>query len=221
VADPASMPPSRPDAAGDHRSILERWSITPGELTRIVDENPSLRGILFGYVAELKLTALLEANAHVSASMKYDDHDRTKKGDRVIEYKGHRFIVESKSLQTNSIRRRGDGWIGKAQVDASDRRTVRFADGSTLQTTLLLLGEFDVLAVNCFAFENTWRWVFCRNSDLPCSTFRKYTPEQRGALIASLVAVAWPPEPPFKENIFDVLDGLVREHSTGDAPPSA
>jgi hypothetical protein len=38
-------------------SILEQWDITPEQLTILLNENPSLRGIMLGYVAELKLRA--------------------------------------------------------------------------------------------------------------------------------------------------------------------
>ncbi len=216
-SDGSKSDPSHP------RSILERWDISAASLTRLVDENPSLRGMLLGYVAEYKLSELLAANADISSSMKYDDHDRTNKGDRVVEYKGNRFVVESKSLQTNTVREKDGIWIGKAQVDASDRRTVTFADGSRLDTTLLLFGDFDVLAVNCFAFKNEWRWLFCKNADLSCSRFRRYTPEQQQHLIASLVVVSWPPRPPFTENIFDVLEDLIRLRGAagGSISPSA
>lgn len=37
------------------RSLLKRWDVTERELTEIVDQNPSLRGMLFGYTAEVKL----------------------------------------------------------------------------------------------------------------------------------------------------------------------
>lgn len=176
-----------------------------------MDDNPSLRGMLFGYVAELKLTELLEALDHCTASMKYDDHDRTHKGDRVVTYKGQRFSVESKSLQTNTIRKIGEKWTGKAQVDASDRRVITLPDGSKLNTTLLLVGEFDILAVNVFSFEDDWRFVFAKNRDLPRSTFRDYSPQQHLHLIASLVPVSWPPEPPFYPDIRPLLDDLARE----------
>lgn len=169
---------------------------------------------MLGYVAELKLSELLEKRADISNSLKYDDHDRTKKGDRVVTYKGHRIIVESKSLQSNSVRRDGDRFVGTAQVDASDRRPVKFSDGSKIETTCLLVGEFDILAVNCFAFESVWRFVFAKNSDLPRSKFKKYSEFQRAGLLASLVPVAWPPEPPFRAEVFPVLDELVRERSS-------
>ncbi|GMO42589.1 MAG: hypothetical protein Pg6C_04120 [Treponemataceae bacterium] len=34
------------------KSILETWDITEGELTELVNSNPSLRGMLLGYIAE-------------------------------------------------------------------------------------------------------------------------------------------------------------------------
>lgn len=198
------MPDSRP-------TILERWHITPEELTVAVDDNPSLRGMLLGYIAELKLSELLSSSELVTDSMKHDDHARAKKGDRVITYRGHEFIIESKSLQTRSISRTQAGWVGKAQVDASDCRTVTLPDGTTLKTTLLLFGEFDILAVNLFAFFGEWRFVFARNSDLPRTRYPRYSDNQRAHLIASLVAVTWPVEPPFYDDVFVLLDELAGE----------
>ena len=40
-------------------TILERWHLTADELTQIVDLNPSLRGFMFGYVAEFQLRKFL------------------------------------------------------------------------------------------------------------------------------------------------------------------
>ena len=72
--------PISPTRVTHPNSILSRWDITDAEeLTAIVDSNPSLRGMMMGHVAEFKLTRLLEANADVSESMKYDDHGRTQR----------------------------------------------------------------------------------------------------------------------------------------------
>jgi hypothetical protein len=201
---------------GVRESILDRWSITPDELTLAIDENPSLRGMLVGYVAEYKLRRMwFMGKPGVTLDVKHDDHDRKKKGDLVVTYQGHRFVVESKSLQTHSIRKEGDVWLGKAQCDASDRRSVTFADGSTLETTCLLAGEFDILAVNLFAFQDEWRFVFAKNSELPRSTYRKYTPQQQSELLASLVSVSWPPQPPFSDEPFSLMDEILRTSSSG------
>jgi len=168
--------------------------------------------MLLGYFAEYKLRRMwFENHPDVSKYLKYDNHDREKKGDLLIVYKGREFVIECKSLQTNSIKREAGQWTGKAQCDASDRRTVTLKDGSTLETTCLLVGEFDLLAVNLFAFEEKWRFVFVKNSELPRSRYRKYTEAQRKELLASLVTVSWLPEAPFRDEPFSHLDELLSE----------
>ena len=194
-------------------SILERWDITAEELTEVVDQNPSLRGMILGYLAELKLEKLWLSGDQIADVTKYNDHDRKKKGDRVVRYKGHKFIFESKSLQTAMNTKTSDGWVGKAQVDASDRRDVELPDGSTVTTTCLLRGEFDILAVNVFSFENVWRFVFAKNADLPTSKYRKYTDYERQHLLATLVGVHWPPKPPFSAEPFTLMNEIIQNRT--------
>jgi hypothetical protein len=195
-------------------TILDRWTITADGLTTAIDENPSLRGMLFGYVAEYKLRSIwFDGKEGVSHYVKHDDHNRKKKGDLVVTYHGHVFVIESKSLQTNMIKKEEDVWKGQAQCDASDRRRVDFPDGSHVETTCLLAGEFDLLAVNCFAFDNTWKFAFCKNADLPRSKFKKYSENQRSQLLASLVPVTWPPTPPFRDEPFSLLNEMIVEKS--------
>jgi hypothetical protein len=192
-------------------TILDEWQITPQQLTQLLNGNPSLKGMLLGYVAELKLRELVTALPGVSYTVKFDDHNRKKKGDLSLIYRGRAFALESKSLQSATARwdQKHQRWTGKAQVDASDKRLVTFPDGSVLQTTLLLRGGFDILAVNCHAFEGQWRFAFARNSDLPASTWPHYSETQRSVLIASLVSVTWPPEPPFYASPGDLLDEMI------------
>ena len=197
--------------------ILDIWKLTSGALTSIVNENPSLRGMLLGYVAEYKLQETLVSEDGIEYLGKPDDHDRTSKGDHIIEYNGQRFVIESKSLQSRMVEKDGDVWRGRAQVDASDRRPVTLEDGTQIETTLLKVGEFDILAVNCFAFEQKWNFVFAENNDLPRSTYRRYPPQVRSQLIASLVSVSWPPEPPFTSNLREALDKLVSERESNSA----
>ena len=192
-------------------TILDRWDVTPEEFTELVEKNPSLRGMILGYLAELKLEKLWLSGDDVSEVIKYDDHDRKKKGDRVIRYKGREFIFESKSLQSAMIEKTEEGWMGKAQVDASDRREVVLPDNSRVTTTCLLKGEFDILAVNIFAFEEKWRFVLAKDSDLPTSSYRKYTPYQRQHLLATLVTVHWPPKPPFSDEPFTLMNEIIQE----------
>lgn len=195
------------------KTILERWQITAEDFTELIDQNPSLRGMISGYLAEFKLKQFLLSVSGVERVTKNDDHDRTKKGDFIVTYKGHDITIEVKSLQTNSIVKTATHYTGKAQCDASDRREITLPNGTTVQTTCLLVGEFDLLAVNLFAFENNWRFVFARNEDLPRSTYKKYAPEQRQHLLASLVKVSLPSEPPFQTDIVSLLNAIVQERA--------
>lgn len=199
-------------------TILEDWEITAEQLTEMLNENPSLRGMMLGYVAEFKLKEIITSFPEVSFTTKFDDHNRKKKGDLYIVYHGRAFDVESKSLQTNMIQydEASKKWFGKAQVDASDRRKIKLPSGEELNTTLLLRGEFDILAVNCFAFQNKWQFVFARNSDLPHSSYKKYSEEARRNLIASLVPVSYPPEPPFYQDLRELLEEMVANGEGSD-----
>lgn len=194
-------------------TIFERWDTTPQELTDIVDANPSLRGMMLGYMAERKLRTMWFSDDKVTFATKHDDHDRKRKGDLVITYCEQQFVIEAKSLQTNLVQYNGTKWVGKIQCDASDRREITLPDGSMLNTTCLLVGEFDLVAANLFAFENKWKFAFAKTSDLPRSTYKKYTPDQRKYLISSLIPVTLPTEPPFYGNPFSLLDELIEERT--------
>jgi hypothetical protein len=202
------------------RNILEEWDITLQEFTQLVRENPSLRGPLMGYISEFKLNHIWLSSVEISESSKPDDHDRKKKGDRVVTYKGHRFILEAKSLQTNMVKKIGDTFVGKSQCDASDKRKVVLPNGHEVNTTLLVTGEFDILAVNIFAFENKWRFVFAKNEDLPTSTFRGYEPEDAKYLIASLIPVTWPSKPPFRDEPFSLMKEIIKERERAKGKPA-
>jgi hypothetical protein len=133
------------------KSIIDHWGISIEELTSLVNSNPSLRGMLFGYVAEYVLRQKY-FSAKKLCAVKCDDHARDEKGDLVVTYKGRKFRVECKTIQTQSVNQLDDQWFGKVQCDGSDKRLITFPDKSQLKTTLLLAGEFDILAVNCFPF---------------------------------------------------------------------
>ena len=144
-------------------TILEKWQITAEELTKIVEENPSLRGFMFGYVSEYKARTYFDGHENIEKLMKYDDHDRSSKGDISFIYKGKEFKIEAKSLQTNSVIKTGDSsWTGKFQCDASDRREILLPNGHTVNTTCLAVGEFDIVAVSLYAFGDEWKFAFAK-----------------------------------------------------------
>lgn len=190
-------------------NILYRWQLTQEELTEIVDSNPSMRGLMLGYVAEYKLKKMYFEDPRISALIKEDDHDRKSKGDVRFIYRGKSFRVESKSLQSKTVKQTAEGFTASFQCDASDCRTVHFGDGTEVRTTCLIAGEFDIVAVNLFALEEEWRFAFALNQDLPRSRYKKYTPFQQNQLIASLIKITYPLQPPFVDDPFVLLDRLI------------
>ncbi len=187
---------------------LERLGITAEELEQIIASNASLRGVLVGYLAEVRL---MQKWFKEYPFKRYDDHDRTHKGDRWLTYRGRDFSIEVKSLQSNHVKRTPEGWAGRFQVDASDCRTIDLPNGDSVQTTCLKVGEFDLVAVNLFEFGHEWRFAFAKNRDLPRSPSKKYTPEQRQFLLQTTPKITWPLAAPFRAEPFSLLDELASE----------
>jgi len=238
----------------EQRTILDMFGVTLEYLTEVVAANPSLRGILAGYIAERKLWDWFASDGRVGSIRKDDDHDRAQKGDLVVTYKGFDFRIEVKSLQTNSIeifdpetgkwlkkvvqepsvrqaggKRQRRKWIesepfkvlwrkgsddaiyrGGVQCDASDRRIIAVA-GQQVNTTNLLVGEFEILAAGLFAFREKWDFGFILNRNLPRSTYAKYPEEVRNQLIKTMIPVTWPLPENFVSDPFILLDQLVTE----------
>ncbi|MGA2768411.1 MAG: restriction endonuclease [Candidatus Bathyarchaeia archaeon] len=191
--------------------LLKYWSLTADELSEIISASPSLRGMMAGYVAEHKLKDFLMESGKVVGNIgKYDDHDREKRGDLFIVYKGKKVGIEVKSLQTNSIKETDGKFKARFQCDASDRREVELPNGNKIETTCLVAGEFDLLAVNLFAFHEKWEFAFAKNLDLPRTAHSKYTPEQRKYLLATLMEITWPLQPPFQSDPFPLPNEIAQ-----------
>ncbi len=154
---------------------------------------------------------MLLSDNRVAEIIQVNNHDRSTKGDLILTYKGTDVSVQVKSLQTASVKRTDAGYIGKFQCDASDRRRVFPPNGREMETTCLVIGGFDLLAVNLFEFGQEWKFAFARNEDLPRSTYKKYTPEQRQYLLATLITVTWPLQPPFEAEPYRLLEEIVKK----------
>ena len=198
-------------------NILERFEITVDEFTKIVDDNPSLRGFILGYIGEMKAKQLICSNPDVSDAYKPDDHNRKSKGDLYIHYKGKEFRIEVKSLQTNSVKQTGDDcWTGNYQCDASDSREIELPNGHVVKTTSLCVGEFDIVAVGLYQFGNTWRFAFAKNEELPRSKARKATgkssslsEEDANFLIKGTLPISLPLEKPYTDDLFSLMDSML------------
>lgn len=206
--------------------FLEDWDLSYDEINELLTANPSLRSFVMGYAAEIKCRNMYFAgHPDIYDIYKPDDHDRTEKGDWILDYRGHRIALEVKSLQSNSLRPNARGEVNpNYQCDASDARTVIFQDGSSVHTTALLVGEFDVVAVNIHAFTGEWDFAFCKNEDLLTmegatrGAAAGYTPMQQRSLIKTLQPMPLDVPPPYTRDPFVLFDEIIEERRRGLQP---
>jgi hypothetical protein len=197
------------------KGVLSDMGVRYDELDEIATANPSLRGMIAGYVAETRCRdTWFSHDERVSRVTKWDDHDRTKKGDISFAYRGQDFSVEVKSVQTSSVDMVAGDLVGKYQCDASDRRMVSFSDGSGLETTSLLVGEFDMVAVCLMAMTGKWEFAFARNDALPRrSSSARVNPRlselQMQELLMGTMNISYPLGAPYYDNPWDVLDDII------------
>jgi hypothetical protein len=199
------------------KSFLRRSGISFAEIEELVEENPSLRSFVAGYAAEKRLRGVLFSDETRGASDlgKPDDHDRKEGGDRKFVYRGHVVRIESKSLQSESVRHHDGGRItATTQVDGSDCRDRVLPGGETVRTTCLPIGSFDIIAVNCFSMFGTWRFAFARADKLARSTHSAYPESVQKQLLKSSQQIevvdgkltgVWQDEP------WGLLDELIEE----------
>lgn len=193
------------------RNYLHEWGLTPEEINEIIAENPPVLSTLSGFVAEYKLKKHYLQDSRISELTRPRSHDRRSKGDFAFRYRDKRFVLEVKSLDAPKVRVVEGGFRGTFQCNASDSRPVQLPNGDVITTNCLLTGEFDVLAVSLFAFERKWKFAFARNQDLPRSTWARYTAYQQRYLLKSSMVITWPLVPPYQNDLFAVLDSILRE----------
>lgn len=203
--------------------LLDDWDLSYDEINELLTNNPSLVSFVKGYAAELKFrNRFLKGQSKITNFYKPDDHDRAEKGDWIVTYKGERIGIEVKSLQKNSIRKLDDGtYYLMYQCDASDARPVTFDDGSTVHTTSLAVGEFDIVAVNLFDRYQEWRFAFCKNEDLQTNEgnnrgkAKGYTDYQKQNLLRTGQVVPDPLTAPYTDDLYSLMDEILADRKAG------
>ncbi|MFC7205124.1 hypothetical protein ACFQJC_16520 [Haloferax namakaokahaiae] len=204
----------------DDTDYFDYWNASKPEFNEVFNRNPSLMGMMKGYMAEEKLKVdVLEQNPRVQNLHSPDDHDRELKGDWRFDWDGEEhIIVEVKCLQSNYVEARNTlsgevHYTGKYQCDASDRREIELDSGETVETTLLEVGEFDILAVGIFEFGNEWNFVFAKNEDLPKTTYHSYSEAAQDRLIKGMHNIEYPlpDDSIYSENIWPLVEETVAE----------
>lgn len=147
-------------------SILSNFS--KEEIDEVISENPSLRGYIQGYLAEVALKKQLLLLDNVTEVTKIPDKSE-EKGDLKVIYKGLPITVEVKSLLTRSIKADTlhETWEGTVGIKNSDKRELQVEGLGTIHATNLVRGEFDVLAISCYAVSGLWDFVYMENEYIP------------------------------------------------------
>ena len=203
--------------------LLDDWNLSYDEINELLTNNPSLVSFVKGYAAELKFRNMyLVDHPDITHFYKPDDHDRVEKGDWIVTYKGERIGIEVKSLQKNNIKQFDDGtYYLMYQCDASDARPVLFDDGSSVHTTCLAVGEFDIVAVNLFDRYGEWQFAFCKNEDLQTNKgnnrgkVKLYTDYQKENLLKTGQVVTDPLAPPYTDDLYTLMDDVIAKRREG------
>lgn len=188
-------------------------------LVEVLKANPSLRGMVYGYVAEVAFALHLEKMGIAQKDhFKPDDHKRKQaKSDRTLKYLLKQYTVQLKSIQTNSLKEVSPGkFKAKVQNDASDRRRLTLPDGTKVDVTNYVKGEYDVLAVSLQPFAGEWRFAYKKNKDLKQSTYKKYPPNVQSYLLATSVDITWPLTDDWTEDFFAVISDPLLGHALSE-----
>lgn len=205
--------PAEPTQALTLAGVLEnirnphKW-IENEALVELIKQNPSLRGMTYGYVAEAAFVKFLEKlGVQGTDHFKPDDHLKTK-SDRTFNLNGRQYTIQLKSLQANSIREKEPGkFTAKVQNDASNARKVKLPNGDEIVTTCYVVGEYDVLGVSLQPFAGEWRFAFKKNKHLKHTTSNKYSDEAKKVLLATLEDISFPLTADWTEDLFSLLNG--------------
>ena len=181
-------------------------NISKEELIQLIKENSCVRGMISGYISEMKFRQFATDHPDICYCYKPRDHDRTEnKADLVCDYKDKTISIQVKSIQTNSIKYKDGAYRASVQNDASDKRQITLPNNDTVLTTNYQIGEYDILAVPLFIFTNQWNFAYKLNKNCRKSKSRKYTDEQKQYLLATTETISYPLKDDWTEDFNNLL----------------
>jgi hypothetical protein len=184
------------------------------QLCNLIKSNPCLRGMVCGYISELKFREFAENKSGASGVYKPDDHDREQnKADLVLEWNGRRVSLQSKSIQTDSIRWEDGRYRAIVQNDASDKRDIALPNGDKISTTNYQVGEYDILVVPLYPLSNEWNFAFKLNYNCRRTKSKKYSEEHRDYLIATTEHITYPLGEGWHPTLEDAIQELCNQKS--------
>lgn len=178
------------------------------EVEALAAASPNLYSFLSGYKAESVLACEHLGHPEITDMGKPRDHDRARRGDRLIAYRGEHLLLELKSLEAGSIRiDQVTGALSAwAQVIASGSREVSTPDGSRLRHSHVLVDSMDLLAVSLHGFGCGWRFAFAPARLLERTTNPRLPASARPHLLRCRQRVTLPLKPPWSEELAEAAE---------------
>lgn len=156
-----------PKLSSNNASAAKRLlkGIALSDIEKLAASNPSLRGYLQGYLAEMFLQKQLEATPGISNVVKINDQNTSVRGDFKFLYGGKEFSVECKSFSERGFRFTPleGGWYSTVNL----KRSGAVQEEGKARSVNVKRGEFDVLAISTFNVTGTWEFLFIHNRFLP------------------------------------------------------
>lgn len=148
------------------KAILRGFSLD--DVQALADENPNLRGYLQGYLAELRLKALLESVPGVDRAEKIPDSSSLR-GDFLVEYHGTLLRVEAKSMRSRSevFNPLTQSWSASVDCKNPGSRLLKVEGRGEVRATCIEERRFDVLAVCTQPVTGEWSFLFAPEVFLP------------------------------------------------------
>lgn len=145
-------------------------SIDRSDLISIIDNNPSLRGYLQGYIAESKLQFYLSSLPEVSNVYKIADHHE-RKGDFAFTFQGREWTVELKSASTSRIKEDHleGGISGSVRLKNPSSKLLFSTQDGEVRASNLKRGSFDILAISMVSMTGEWSFKFIANEKIKSS----------------------------------------------------
>lgn len=182
-------------------------NISREQLVSMIKSHPCVRGMISGYISEMKFKEFLAQYEDVSDCFKPKDHDRVlNKADLIFCYGNNSISVQIKSIQTRSVKWKNNKYIGNIQNDASDKRNIILPNNEQITTTNYQIGEYDILAVPLFLFTNEWTFAYKLNKHCRKSTSKKYSRSQRQYLLSTIEKISYPLDTDWTTDIITLLE---------------
>jgi len=145
-------------------------SLSKEAFAKMLDNNPSCKGLLVGYMAEQILADKLLCLSGFKSVVKIDDQD-DKKGDLDVIFRQDgvekRFSIEVKCVRSKTGKEPPltGGVSGNVYTGTSD--SIMLEEGG--RTSCSLAGAFDVLAVCMVTITGEWDFYFIHQKYMPRS----------------------------------------------------